>query len=148
MSLSAFGQNYKVIKINELMKIMEAQNDTALILNFWASWCKPCVAELPHFDELNVKFPDKPFKVLFVSLDFVKTADQRIPKLLKEKSIHSPVYLLNEPDYNSWIDKIDSAWGGSLPATLVLDTKKKKAGFYEKELSKEELEIIVDKLIH
>lgn len=128
------------------MKIIEAKNDSALILNFWASWCKPCVAELPNFDALRLKYPDKPIKVILISLDFVKTAEARINKIIEEKSIQTPIYLLNETDYNSWVDKIDTSWGGSLPATLVLDSQKKKIGFYEKELSKDELETIINKL--
>lgn len=128
------------------MKIIEEKNDSALIVNFWASWCKPCVAELPNFDAIKLKYPHDPFKIILVSLDFAKTAEARINKIIEEKSIKNPIYLLNETDYNSWIDKIDTSWGGSLPATLALDTQKKKIVFYEKELSKDELELIIKKI--
>ena len=129
------------------MDLMSTKNDSALLINFWATWCKPCVSELPHFEAFHQKYAAKGIQVILVSLDDVKNANARIARVVKEKSILSPIYLLNEPDYNSWINKIDSSWSGSLPATLFLDKKKNKIAFYEKELSQEELENIVKPFI-
>jgi len=146
-SFQVHSQGYKVIKINALMDLMSTKNDSALLVNFWATWCKPCVSELPHFEAFRKKYAAKGIQVILVSLDDVKNANARIARVVKEKLILSPIYLLNEPDYNAWINKIDSSWSGSLPATLFLDKKKNKIGFYEKELSQEELENIVKPFI-
>ena len=40
------------------------------LIDFWATWCKPCIKELPAFEELNARYQDKGLKVVLVSLDF------------------------------------------------------------------------------
>lgn len=136
----------KVVKFNAIDVLLHHQTDTLVMLNFWASWCKPCVKELPLFEELNKKYAEKKFKLVLVSLDFKREFESRVKPLVAENKISSEVFLLDEPDYNSWINKVDTTWSGAIPATMVIGGGKKI--FFEREFnSVDELENIINPLI-
>ncbi len=102
------------------------QNDTVYIVNFWATWCKPCVAELPHFESLTENFADQPVKVLLVSLDFENQIESKLKPFLAEHQLHSEVVMLYERNPNDWIDQVDPSWSGAIPATLIWQNDKRK----------------------
>lgn len=115
----------------------ETENKT-YIVNFWATWCKPCVEELPYFEEAGKKYKDQNVEVLLVSLDFPNQVDKQLKPFIEKNKIASRVILLNDPDQNSWISKVDSSWTGAIPATLIFN--KNKRAFYEKSFTPETLE--------
>lgn len=121
---AAFSQQAKDVSYNELKNIIHQKNDTVYIVNFFASWCDPCLAELPEF----VKFSDehKNIKMIFVSLDFKKDHQQTLKKLIEKYHIKQPVYFLNESKAGSWISDVDSTWSGAIPATIFVNNKKSK----------------------
>ena len=135
----AVAQTATIIKFPQLQAMMQKHNDTTYVFNFWATWCKPCVEELPGFEALNAKCSGKKIKVILISLDFKSQLNARLIPFVKEKQLKSTVVLLNEPDYNSWIDKVDKSWSGGIPATLLINGKKKQHEFYEKDFTSEEL---------
>ena len=142
LSLTSVGQDIQVIKFPELEKMINDKHDTLMIFNFWATWCKSCVVEIPYFESLNHEYPD--IKVVFVSLDFVEDLDSKVKNFVNRKGIHSQIVLLDDIDYNSWINKIDENWSGAIPATLIIDGKSGIKKFYEREFKEGELETVVD----
>src|SRR5262245_56135521 len=86
-----------VWKFNDLEKFWQ-DNDSVLVINFWATWCKPCVKELPNFEAAREEYKGKPVKFLLVSLDFKRELDARVIPFVKTKNLLSPVVLLDEPD--------------------------------------------------
>lgn len=140
------AQNVKVIKLNALEEFLKPVNDTTYVINFWATWCKPCVNELPIFNEAHTFFKNQKVKVVLVSLDFKKDLQKRLKPFLKKNPMLPDVYLLDEIDYNAWIDKVDSSWGGAIPATIIIDNNNKI--FLEKELTFSELKSHITKSIH
>lgn len=106
------------------------QNDTTYLYNFWATWCKPCVEELPHFKRLADQYNQGPYKVVFVSLDSKKTT-AKLENFVAEHLARYHVIQLTDNKYNDWLDKVDPSWSGSIPATLLLKGSKKE--FYEKQ---------------
>lgn len=132
------SQKVSVIDFAQFQTIMNKnQNDTLYLYNFWATWCVPCVKELPIFEALkNQKF-NSPVQVYFVSLDFKKSYKKQLIPFLKNKNLQWPVYLLAEPNANSWIDKINKDWSGAIPATLMIHSNKNS--FYEQAFEGEEL---------
>jgi thiol-disulfide isomerase/thioredoxin len=104
-------------------------SDTTYIFNFWATWCAPCVQELPYFEQLREENETKPFKLVLVSLDF-KSKVEGVKSLIAKKGIKSEVVVLADSRASEWIDLVDSTWSGAIPATLVI--KKNKRYFYEK----------------
>jgi thiol-disulfide isomerase/thioredoxin len=146
LTLFSFGQA-RIIKFPELDSLMNNHKDTVLVVNFWATWCKPCIEEFPYFQQLAKNYSDKKVKVVFVSLDFKREFETKLVPYVKNKNVQQQVLLIDEPDYNSWIDKVDPRWSGAIPATLIIDEKGRKY-FYEKEFpSYLELEKIVKPLI-
>lgn len=121
----------------EFEPILHKNSDTLYVVNFWATWCKPCVKELPHFDELADKFPDEKIKVVLVSLDFSENVEKQVLPFLERKKIKSEVVVLDDPDPNSWIEKVDPSWSGAIPATVIYS--KDKRFFYERDFTEEAL---------
>lgn len=117
----------EIIKFTDLDKLMQ-KDDGIYVINFWASWCGPCVAEMPNFETLANDFRLNNIKVVFISLDFKRDLEN-VKRFIEDRKINSPVYLLDEPDYDSWIDKVSTKWSGSIPATLISQGSKKE--FYE-----------------
>ena len=121
-----------------LKYFLKQKNDTTYVINFWATWCVPCVAELPNFEKINANYKKNKVKVILVSLDMAKMIDTRLLPFIKEKQIKSEVLLLRDPDADSWISKVDSTWSGAIPATLIYNADMRK--FYEKSFTYDELE--------
>ena len=137
----------EVIKYDGLEAIISAKNSGVQVINFWATWCGPCVKELPYFEEVNASMKDQ-INVNLVSLDFVDDVEKKVTPFVQKKGLKSKVYLLDEIDYNSWIDKVDPSWSGAIPATLIVDSHTGKRKFIEKELKPGELESMLKEFIH
>ena len=109
-----------------------------LIINFWATWCKPCVAELPVFEKTNKELDRLSEKIILVNLDFNSQFKKSVSQFIQKENIGSEVIHINDTDPNSWIDKIDKEWSGAIPATVIYFDSK-KVFFKEGEISYEEL---------
>lgn len=131
------GQMIREIDRDELEALTTRDNDTAYVLNFWATWCSPCVKEIGYFEELHRAAPVPALKVILVSLDFPNTIDRRVIPFLREKDITAEVFLMTDLDYNAWIERVDPDWSGAIPATLIY--RRDQRVFLEKELSRDEL---------
>ena len=138
---AVFGQDVKLIKFEDLEKRMANSPDTVYIVNFWATWCAPCVKELPYFDQLAEKYNNEPIKVILCSLDFKSKLNKEVIPFLKKNQVKSEV-VLNENNDEKFINSVDSNWSGAIPSTLVIHGKKEIRAFYEKEFTFTELEKI------
>ncbi|WP_020571506.1 TlpA family protein disulfide reductase [Neolewinella persica] len=92
-------------------------DDETLVINFWATWCQPCVEELPYFEQLA---RETDVRIVMVSLDFKKDVATKLKKFVEERQMKLPVIALADGDYNAWIDRVDPSWGGAIPVTLIL----------------------------
>lgn len=146
-SLSA-QQTAKVIHFEDLENWFQKDDDTLYVINFWATWCRPCVAELPFFDDLKKEYKDSPVQVLLVSLDFVEDMESRVEPFIKRKKPKSPIFLLDEAKPNQWIGKVDETWTGAIPATIFVNHKREIREFHEGDFTKEELFEKVESLTH
>lgn len=97
----------------------QTQNDTTYVINFWATWCAPCVKELPYFEKLHQTLAAQKIKVILVSLDFRKDLESKLKPFLAQRQISASVAALVDSRQGQWIDKIDPSWSGAVPATLV-----------------------------
>jgi len=134
------SQDVQVIQINKLENLLNSPGDTTYVLNFWASWCGPCIKELPIFEQVSNEYAGRKVSVVFINLDKLDILETKVKPILTKNSIKSRVLLLNEPDANTWIDKVSPEWEGSLPYTIILNNKKNKRVNIENAVTKEELE--------
>lgn len=147
LSAPAFAQQVDVIKFPELQKRLARPTDTTYVVNFWATWCAPCVKELPGFEQVRAANANKKVKVLLVSLDYASQLDKKVRPFVKQRGLKSEVVLLNETDPNNWIDKVDAKWSGALPFTLIVNNKTKQRVTFEQELSQPELTAALQKFL-
>lgn len=128
----------EVYNFENFKPFLNFNDDTIYVINFWATWCKPCVEELPAFSELHEKYQDKNVKIILVSLDFpTKIKEQLIP-FIKIKNLKPEVILLDDPDQNTWIPQVSEKWSGAIPATLIYSKNKRE--FYEQSFTFDSLE--------
>jgi len=141
--------NFKgVIKFEDFQKLINRNDDVLYVVNFWATWCSPCVQELPEFMEVNRQFSmNKNFKMILISLDNVRELESGLYPFLKEKNIKPDVYLLNDiKRMNYWIPLVDKEWTGSIPATTFYKNGK-KIFFAEKQLDQKALILTINKYL-
>ncbi|MFQ3575357.1 MAG: TlpA disulfide reductase family protein [Cytophagales bacterium] len=117
-------------------KVMKT-NDTLYVVNFWATWCKPCVKELPHFFEVEKKTKDQKVSFVFVSLDFPKN-QEKVNSFLLTNNASGKHVLLIEKDPNIWVEKVEKSWEGNIPATWLVKNRQ-TLHFVADELSENEL---------
>jgi len=141
----AAAQHVEIIKWKRFEALLQRNNDTLYVYHFWASWCVPCVTEIPNFIGVAEQYRDRQVKVVLVSLDFIESYKQSLIPYLNKHAIKQNVLLLDEPDYNSWIDKIASTWEGDIPATLFIKGPKKL--FMAKSFTKEALASTIQTLL-
>ena len=109
-----------------LESIFNQKTDTTYVINFWATWCKPCVKELPYFVELHKNYQAKKFKLIFISLDFPKQIEKKLIPFLQKNNLPGDMMVLDDSDSNTWIPKVDKEWSGSIPATVVYNQNKRE----------------------
>ncbi len=134
-SVMLSAQHVAVYKIDNLLKRINNNSDTTYVVNFWATWCKPCVAELPEFERFHVDLKTKKVKVILVSMDFKEELTRRVKPFLQENKYTCEVILLDEINGNDFINKISEQWSGAIPATLITKNNKTLFEFYEKKLT-------------
>lgn len=136
-------EDIPVYEFEALQKVLPADNNQLVILNFWATWCKPCVAEMPYFNAISKKYADNDqIKVLLISLDMSTQIESRLIPFMNKRQLHPEVWVLDDPDANSWIDKVDPSWSGAIPATLFYKGTQK--AFFEQSFhSEQEIEDII-----
>jgi thiol-disulfide isomerase/thioredoxin len=117
--------------------------DTTYIINFWASWCGPCVKELPQFTELQNRYKGRKVKVLLVSLDFPDSYPAKLETYVEKKKIEPEVIWFSETNANEFIPKIDKNWSGSLPGTMVINRGAKYKLFLERMITADEIADLV-----
>jgi thiol-disulfide isomerase/thioredoxin len=118
-------------------KFLNKNNSKVYVVNFWATWCAPCVKELPYFEKLNLEYNSQNVEVILVSLDFPHLYDKKLKPFIKERKLTSKVIALDDVDMNTWIPKVDANWSGSIPATIIYKNDKRK--FYEQSFTYEAL---------
>lgn len=124
---------------------LQKENDSIYVVNFWATWCKPCVKELPELEQLQKDYGNRKVKVILASLDFPDKIASRLIPFMEEMELQSRVLVLDEPDANAWIPQVDPDWSGGLPATLVYQRQQRV--FFDEPVTYQQLQTTIDQLL-
>jgi len=142
IAFAANAQKAEIVKLEQLQELIQSKSDHIKVINFWATWCAPCIKELPYFEKLGQDRPD--VKVTLVSMDLdLDPNPEKVHKFVARKKLQSKVVILDEKDPNSYIEQIDKNWSGALPATIIINGKTGQRKFVGKELHEGELEKLI-----
>ena len=135
----------EVVDFDGLYSKIDLSADKTYVINFWATWCAPCVKELPYFEEVNKQSEDINTEVILVSLDFPSHIESKLRPYLKRNKIKSKVVLLDDSRMNTWVPKVSENWDGGIPATLIVNSY--NYNFYPKPFKKDELFYEINKVL-
>lgn len=145
-SFCAKAQQIRALSADELIKYTSSK-DTLYIINFWATWCLPCVQELPEFNALNKRYLNRNVKVILVSMDFKEDYPYKLARFIERKRLTPEVVWLSDTNPNEFIPKIDSRWEGSIPATVIVHPGKGYKKFIEGQVDEMQVSSIIDKVL-
>ena len=143
---SVSAQSIKKLKIGELQKMIDTTT-VPLVVNFWATWCAPCIHEIPWFEKNVAAFADKKVRLVLVSIDFPGEYPAGITAFVKKNNYTSKIIWLNETDSDMFCPKIDKSWDGSIPVTLMVNNAKHYRQFYKQQLPEPKLVQELQKLV-
>ena len=141
------GQKIEYIKVPELEKILNNFDNKLYVINFWATWCAPCVAELPAFEKVSLDYDKAKVRFIFISLDFPSQVEKQLIPFLKKNKIDFEVSVMMETDSNLWIDKVDPSWQGNIPSTLILNNTKKIRYFHPEAIDEQGLRKLINSFL-
>ena len=136
----------EVVDFDSFYSKIDLSSDNTYVINFWATWCSPCVKELPYFESVNREYSEKNVKVILVSLDFPSQIESKLMPYLKKNKIKSNVILLDDSKMNQWVPRVSEKWDGGIPATLIVNPSNYK--FYPNPFEKDELVSEIKKVIN
>ena len=139
------GMEVGIYDFENFKPFLQQDNDSIYIVNFWATWCKPCIKELPEIEQIGREYKNKKLKVVLASLDFPDQITSQLVPFAKKKNLQSRILVLDEADPNAWIPQVDSTWSGAVPATLVYSGNKRV--FHNGAVTYEELKKSIDHLL-
>ncbi len=138
---------FEAVNFEQFSDIFKQQDDILYVINFWATWCKPCIEELPHFMEVKEEMSgDKHFKMVLVSMDQASMLETKVRDFMTEHEYEVDLYLLDDvKNMNTWIPQIDPSWSGAIPATVFYKNGK-PVFFKEGQMTKSELKTKINQL--
>ena len=130
------------MSFNDLQQIINSSDGTTRVINFWATWCKPCVDELPSFNKAVETYSDKKTTFIFVSVDF-QSQQQKVQQKAAELQMKGTVVQLNEKG-TDWIDEMDKNWSGAIPYTILIQPNGNRVYHYDAFSNYDELKNFLD----
>jgi thiol-disulfide isomerase/thioredoxin len=140
------AQPIKKVKIADVLHIADTST-VPIVINFFATWCRPCVQELPWFEKTVPNYKDKKVKLLLVSLDYADDYPKGIAAFAKKHDINSQIVWLDESDPNFFCPKVDKRWEGTIPVSLMINNATRFRAFYDYQLPEGQLKMALDKLV-
>ena len=144
--IAANAQQVRKVKISELQQTI-AESDTPLVINFWATFCKPCMEEMPYFEKLAGQYKKTDLAILLVSLDMKNAYPARVEHFLEKQKITIPTVWLDETNADYFCPRIDEAWSGAIPATLFINRRTGYRKFTEQALSASQLQAEIQAML-
>ncbi len=139
-------QQAEIVKLKQLQDHINRETDNIKIINFWATWCAPCIKEMPLFEKIGAERKD--VEVTLVSLDLdLNPKPETVYRFVDRKKLQSKVLILDEKDPNVWINQIEKGWSGAIPATIIINGKTGQRKFVEKELHEGDLEKLIAEIL-
>lgn len=144
------SENFKTVAIKKVtasdIKTIIDTTSGALIVNFWASWCGPCIREIPWFDSI-ISQTQLPVKLLLVSLDFAAHYPKKLSDFVRKQGYKGEVVFLNELSSKYYISVINKSWTGEIPASIFVNNSRKIYKVFNQQLPPKKFQLELDKLL-
>ncbi len=143
------GETLRTVTMEEMKEMVKSHDSELLVVNFWATWCAPCVAELPYFAEADKEFRDKGVRIVGLSLDnFTYEGEwQNISAAtMKERGVRYANFGV-DADTDKFVPWFAEEWAGAIPATFYFDKNGNKVGHRLRDVTKEELFSDIEKYL-
>ena len=114
-----------LLKPAEFNKLKTASQGKVLLINFWATWCAPCVAEFPEFVQIDKTYRSRGVRTIAISTDEKSDLEPAVIPFLKKQKAEFESFLSDADDPQLLIDVVDKNWSGALPATFLFDKQGK-----------------------
>lgn len=144
--IKAEGQDIPKWKISDLETYIK-KSDKPTVVNFWATFCKPCIEEIPHFQKLVKQYEKEGVQLLLVSLDMKEMYPEKIKIFADKFKFTAPIVFLDETNADIFCPKVDEKWSGGIPASLFINNKTGYRKFFEEEMSEQKFETELKALI-
>lgn len=128
----------EILDYRGLEPYLNMEDDKTYVVNFWATWCAPCIKELPYFEDINKNYQNENVEVILVSLDFPNQYKKKLKPFIKKHDLQSKILVLDDVDQNTWIPKISESWDGAIPVTIIYNKDQRE--FYDRTFTYAELE--------
>lgn len=122
--ISSIVYSQDIVHINsvsDIEKIKEENKGNVLLINFWATWCKPCTEEFPGLVKLYNNYKDNNFKLIFISLDFKEEVETKLKPFLSNNKVGFVTYYLSTKNSDDIMNYFDKKWDGGIPATFIFN---------------------------
>lgn len=120
--LQGGSQLVKPIDENGLQQRLRQARGKVVLLNFWATWCDPCVEEFPDLMKITQEFRPHGLEVILVSIDEPEDLEKKVNPFLQTQGVAWPTYFKKTRDDEVFINAIDQKWSGAIPATFIYDS--------------------------
>lgn len=142
-------ESLRPVDAPDILEIIRQHRGRLVLLNFWATWCPPCIVEFPEIVSLEKAYRDRGLVVVSVSADFPSQIDSKLLPFLDKHRPSFPVYIKQTDDVDDFIRIIDPQWTGAIPATFFFDrdgtvTNKKFSAMSGEEM-KRILEVLLER---
>ena len=146
---ACFSSNAQTIASWKVTKLQDyiAKSDSVLVINFWATFCKPCIEELPYYQTIINKYKDQKVKLLMVSMDLKDAYPAKIEAFKSANNYTNQVVWLNESNADYFCPKVDKSWMGGIPSTLFINPKTGYRKFFEQQMRPEQFEAELKKAL-
>ena len=134
------SQNIPKMKMADVVRSFSNTSDTVYVVNFWATFCKPCVGEIPGFIKMANKYAGQKVKLLLVSLDLPDYYPAKIRSFVKKNHFNTNIAWLSETNADIFCPMVDQKWSGAIPATIIVNGKTGYKKFFEDEMNTEQFE--------
>ena len=142
---AAAGPKITVLDLEGLKKVLKPAGDKPLMINFWATWCDPCVAEFPDLVKIDQLYKGK-IDFVTISLDDLEDIGTAVPKFLTRMKADMPAYLLHA-DNDAAIAAVSPDWAGNLPLTVIYKPSGEVAYMRKGAIHIDDVTLELDKLV-
>lgn len=143
---AAYSQAIKKVKIKDVVNMIDTTQHP-LVVNFWASWCQPCVHEIPWFEKAVAELKDKNVELVLVSLDFRTSYPKELLTFINKKGYTSRIVWLDETNADYFCPLIDEKWDGNIPVTIMVNHKKNYRKFFSEQIPEAKLKLELKMLV-